>query len=75
MPCASIARCRPVVPDDVAIAWRAPVSVLKASSRAATRGPWASMPDSSTSMTAAFSSGPIHGREMGIIAEELNSAG
>src|SRR6266851_9831531 len=66
IPCARRARCRPVVPDDVAIACLAPVTRTNPASSSATLGPWASMPDSSTSITAAFSSGPIQGRETGM---------
>src|SRR5438270_2785764 len=65
-PCASRARWRAVVPDDVAMAWRVPVMRANASSNAAVRGPCASMPESRTSSTAAFSSGPIQGRDSGI---------
>jgi len=78
MPWASRARWRAVVPDEVAIAWRVPVRRVKASSKAATRGPWASIPDSSTASTPAFSSGPIHGRDMGMgggKAETVRSRG
>ena len=66
IPLARRARCSAVVPEDVARACLAPVRPAKASSKAATRGPCASMPESSTSSTACFSRSPIQGREIGI---------
>ena len=56
------ARCSAVVQLDTATACSACMRAAKASSKAATLGPWATHPDSRTSVTARTSSSPIHGR-------------
>src|SRR5215472_337725 len=66
MPCASRARWRAAVPEETAIAWPTPKRAANSDSRAATCGPWTSMPESSTARTAAFSSSPMSGREIGM---------
>src|SRR3990170_3512559 len=62
--CANRAVCRAVVPEVVAIACFTPQNAANASSKAFTLGPWAIMPESSTSRTAFFSSDPIRGLAM-----------
>ena len=46
---------------DTATAYGTCIRAAKAASKAATRGPWATQPDSMTSVTAATSSAPSHG--------------
>ncbi len=65
-PTARSARCRPVVPDDTAEAWRAPTRSANASSNAGTRGPSERCPERSTSSTACSSRSPITGLASGI---------
>src|SRR2546425_4472382 len=67
MPCASRATWRAAVPFVTAIECFRPRSLAKAFSNASTFGPWASIPDSRTSRTAAISSSPRIGRAIGII--------
>ena len=61
MPSATSARCIAAVPDESAIACRAPVSSASRRSSSAARGPLVSHPLVSVSVTAAISSGPIAG--------------
>ena len=53
------------MPLETATAWRAPQKAANSISKAATSGPPASWPPSSTRATAARSSSPICGAEMG----------
>src|SRR4051794_35269345 len=68
MPLAMRATWRAVVPLLVAIACFTPQYSANPCSNSATAVPWANCPESSTAMTAAFSSSPIIGRAMLIMA-------
>ncbi len=60
-PTARSARCRPLVPEETALACAAPTRAANASSNAGTRGPSDNCPDRRTSMTARSSSAPRTG--------------
>ena len=62
-PCASNDICNAVVPEDVATACFVPHISANLDSNSAVRGPWANIPDESTSSTACFSSSPMYGFE------------
>ncbi len=66
-PCARSATCSEAVPFATAIPCLRPTSRANASSNAYTLAPCASIPDASTSLTAAGSSSPRIGRAIGII--------
>src|SRR4029077_19601702 len=57
---------RATVPLTTATAWRTPTNAAQRASISSTRGPGAVDPESSTSATAADSSGPTSGRTAGI---------
>src|SRR3954469_3838609 len=65
------ARCSAVVQLDTATASVVPSRRAKSSSKARTRGPWATQPEVTASAAAAASSSPIHGRITGIVGSPV----
>ena len=59
------------MPDETALAWRAPTRSAKAVSNDGTRGPSESWPERSTSITARSSGSPITGRASGIVSSSV----
>src|SRR5947208_3994505 len=67
------AMCKAAVPLATAIPCLRPTSRANAASKAFTFGPWASIPDARTCLTAASSSSPRIGRAIGIIAARTDT--